>query len=148
MRTAADGLLWSPRAVLRWGTAVGVGTVGLVGSWYAVSGRATWAEQVAPMNVGLVAVLVVFAAGASLLMDGRRTIGVRRIALLGEPAPLPSWAAQAAAPTHGLTGFVAGPGLRHYHRADCTLAAGKPFSSASREVHEAAGHTRCGVCQP
>jgi hypothetical protein len=131
---------------------VALSGVVLLGAWYSVAGKATWDDQVIGINLGVAALVVANAAGFLFLMAGRRAVGVRRMALLGDPAPelvvpYPSQPAHdlLAAPADAL---VAGEGLTHYHRADCPMAVHKSFVAASRSEHERSGHAACGVCRP
>jgi hypothetical protein len=145
-------MLWTPRDVSRWGSVVALSGVVLLGAWYSVGGKATWEDQVVGMNVGLAALVASNAAGVLFLVAGRRAVGVRRMQLLGDPAPerlMPDQTHAAhdllSAPADAL---VAGAGLTHYHRADCPMAVHKAFVAATRSEHEGSGHTACGVCRP
>jgi len=140
-------LLWTPQILSRWGAAVSLGLIGLVYSWYSVAGKASWDDQVAPLNVGVLSVVLTYGAGISLLLGGRRSVGIRRVALLGEPPVVAAGAPVVKQAAHS-DSLVSGPGLRRFHRADCSMAAGKHFASATRAEHETAGRTGCGVCRP
>lgn len=149
---ATPRMLWSPRDVSRWGAVVCLSAVVLLGAWYSVSGKDNWDSQVLSLNVGLAAVIAANAAGVLLLLAGRRAVGVRRMALLGDPPPqlLVPYPTE---PLHDLLtapadALVAGRGLTHFHRADCPMAAHKSFAPATRSEHERAGLTACGVCRP
>jgi uncharacterized membrane protein (UPF0136 family) len=149
---AAQHMLWTPRDVSRWGSVVALSGVVLVGAWYSVAGKATWDDQVVGMNVGLAALVASNAAGVLFLIAGRRAVGVRRMALLGDPAPELVVPRQSQ-PAHDLLtapadALVAGDGLTHYHRADCPMAVHKSFVAATRSEHERSGHAACGVCRP
>jgi hypothetical protein len=92
--------------------------------------------------------VVVFAeaAGALLLLAGRRAVSRRRMAVLADipevrRAGLPSEQAIG-------TGLIGGDGLRHFHRVSCQLAEGRNWPIASREQHEQDGRIACGVCRP
>ena len=147
---AQQGLLWTPRDVSRWGAVVSLAGVVLLGSWYSVAGKATWHDQVLSMNVGIAALVAANGAGIMLLLSGRRAIGVRRVALLGDPAPVRVVPYPVEPDPGAVRGdeLVGGEGLTHYHRGDCPMAAGKPFLAASRDVHERSGRAACGVCRP
>jgi hypothetical protein len=45
-------------------------------------------------------------------------------------------------------GLVATGDMRHFHRSDCPIAAGRGWSAEPRRSHEAVGRTPCGICQP
>lgn len=145
-------LLWTPQALSRWAAVVALSAIGLLGSWYAIGGEATWNDQVPAMNVGIACAVVANAAGIFLLLAGRRAIGIRRVVLLGEPpvlaVPYPRDPMDLPAPTGEVAALVGGAGLKHFHRADCTLAAAKSFPSASRSEHQSDGRIPCGVCRP
>ena len=149
---AEHRMLWTPRDVSRWGAVVALSGVVLLGAWYDVAGKATWDDQVVGMNVGLAALVASNAAGVLFLIAGRRAVGVRRMALLGDPAPEVLVPTQPH-PAHDLLtapadALVAGEGLTHYHRADCPMAVHKSFVAAPRSEHERTGHAACGVCRP
>jgi uncharacterized membrane protein (UPF0136 family) len=149
---AAQRMLWTPRDVSRCGSVVALSGVVLAGAWFSVAGKANWDDQVIGMNVGIVALVASNAAGVLFLLSGRRAVGVRRMALLGDPAPVAVVPAQTQ-PAHDLLhapvdALVAGEGLAHFHRADCPLAVHKSFIAATRSEHERSGHAACGVCRP
>jgi hypothetical protein len=85
-----------------------------------------------------------------LLAAGRRSIGMRRRALLGEPARVSSVRAAAPAfvPLSADDAFVGDPKLTMYHRPECALAAGRSWTAMPRAAHESAGRTACLVCRP
>jgi hypothetical protein len=144
------GLLWTPQALSRWASVVLISAIVLTGSWYVTAGKSVWEDQVPALNLGIAAAVAANVAGILLLVSGRRAIGVRRVALLGEPVlaavPYPrDGAADVAAPSEDL---VAGDGLLHYHRADCPMARSKSFTAATRSEHERLGRAACGVCRP
>jgi hypothetical protein len=143
-------MLWSVQALSRWGAVVTLSLIGLMASWFSISGKATWNDQLPAMNAGILSFVASGGAGMFLLLSGRRAVGVRRITLLGEApllvTPYPDHNAPAAA-TGALT-LVAGPGLARFHRSDCAMATSKHFQTASRTEHEREGRTACGVCRP
>lgn len=144
-------LIWTLPSLIQWGATVAVCAIVWMGSWYDVSGKADFAKQVPAMNVGIIALVVSSAASIGLLLAGRRAIGLRRQALLGEPGAEPSQASTAviAVPApRTSTELVGGPGLSHYHRVDCSMALGRGWPAASATVHAKEGRTACGVCQP
>lgn len=151
---ATSSLLWSPLALLRWGGILVVALVVLVTCWYNISGKANWNDQVNTMNVAIASLVVAQAAGIGLLLAGRRTIGLRRVALLGEAAADYVPAGQAAVGTTdiapiGVSAVLVGEaGRTHYHRADCAMAAGRNWPAGSELELQRAGLTPCGVCRP
>jgi hypothetical protein len=46
------------------------------------------------------------------------------------------------------TAFGTVRGMRHYHRPDCRLLAGKQVQFESPDAHAAAGRLPCGICAP
>jgi len=44
--------------------------------------------------------------------------------------------------------LMAADGMRHFHRPDCPIAAGRNWAPLPRVTHERAGRTACGICQP
>jgi hypothetical protein len=102
------------------------------------------------MNVAIISLVVASAASIGLLLAGRRAIGLRRQALLGEPAvaaPVAVHVSEQPAP-HLAAALVGGAGLLHFHRADCAMAVGRGWAAASAVQHGRAGRTACGVCRP
>jgi hypothetical protein len=144
-------LLWTSRLLGRWGIVLGATGVGCFVAWYLDGGENNWHDQVAPLNLALVCLVVASAANVGLVIAGRRAVGARRRALLGEPAVGSSGPTRVRAlgdsrPSSPL--LVGDAGLKHYHRADCSLAADRGWPALSRSEHEAAGRTPCGVCRP
>jgi len=151
--SAPSSFLWSPLALFRWGGIVLVALVVIVSCWYTISGKDNWNDQVASMNLALASLVVAQAAGIGLLLAGRRVIGLRRVALLGEASEdyVPaSAAASAAGPVAAASSvvLVGEAGRAHYHRADCPMAAGRNWPEASELELQRAGLTPCGVCRP
>ncbi len=161
---APRGALWSAEDLLRWALATGVGGIVIAVSWYVCAGDASFYRQVGPLDAAVAGAVVSGLGNAMWLLRGRRRLGERRRALLGDPVlALDAGAAgvvrrvsssnlERAAPV-GPAGaeaeiFVAGDGLLRFHRSDCDLAAGRSWGSATREQHEDAGRLPCGVCRP
>lgn len=108
--------------------------------WYEVSDRAAMADQIPPMNLAVVGVLIIGAGQASWFLAGRRAVGLRRRALLGAEAK------------PGVTAKVS-PDLfagteRFFHRLDCAMVSDRAWTPTPRAAHEAQGRTACGVCAP
>jgi hypothetical protein len=145
-------LLWTPLALLRWSGILVVALVVIVSGWFNISGKDNWNDQVAAMNLAIASLVVAQAAGIGLLLAGRRTIGLRRIALLGEASEdyVPAGQAAVGVPSAGSTSvvLVGEAGRTHYHRADCAMAAGRDWPQASELDLQRAGLTPCGVCRP
>jgi hypothetical protein len=144
-------LIWSLESLLRWGLTIVAAGVVLVGSWFNASGKNDWNDQVTAVDIAIIAVVVASASSIGLLINGRRRIGLRREALLGDPGT--SAAAPAAVvadiPTQrSSSALVGGPGLLHFHRADCSMAVGRGWPEASAAEHARDGRSACGVCRP
>ncbi|HVW32800.1 MAG TPA: hypothetical protein VHL53_09710 [Acidimicrobiia bacterium] len=135
---------WDRSDVLRWSVAVLVGGSACAAAWWLASGRLRLDEQVPYASVAVAGLLVAGYAHLSWLLRGRRAIGLRRLALLGEPVRRTSPVA-AAGRTAGPV-FVAVPGRTRYHRVDCPLVDGRATVAGARSVHEAAQRRPCGIC--
>lgn len=116
-----------------------IGT-GMVGS------ETVYDDQVPGINLAIVGVVLANAAGALLLLAGRRSVTTRRVAVLGQ-VPAVREAVLVSAPA-GSNHLVGGEGLIHFHRADCVMATGRVWPELDRSAHEGAGRTACGVCKP
>lgn len=146
-----SSLLWPVDLVSKWAALVAVSALLLVGAWYAAAGESVWEDQRTAMSVGIGAFVFFAFVSLNLLLAGRRSIGLRRLRLLGELAPVAAGAAPAAAVLSSAPAsdvLVGSSGLTRFHRADCPLAAGKDYPQASRSEHAAAGRMGCGVCRP
>jgi hypothetical protein len=138
---------WRPEELSRWLVMSGVALALCVTAWYLAAGDAKVTDQVGPLNLAIVALLVATSANVSLIQAGRKATGERRRALLGDarhPATDHATGGDAVVPVSDvLTGTV---GLRYFHRSDCPLARGRAWPPASREDHEDAGRLPCAVC--
>lgn len=120
---------------------IAIGAILWAIGWYQVSDRAAMDDQIAPMNLAVIGVLIIGAGQASWFLTGRRAVGARRRALLGSQAKPP----RVALPVED--DRFAGR-ERFYHRLDCALVADRGWVPTSRSAQEAAGRVRCGVCVP
>jgi hypothetical protein len=110
--------------------------------WFQVSGRASMDEQLAPLNLGILGLVVAGVGYTRWFLTGRRAVGERCRFLLGTAArPSPAVPRDAGADCF----FGA---ERFYHRADCFLLANRGWAAASRAAHVEAGRIPCGVCKP
>jgi hypothetical protein len=130
-----------------WALLSGIGVALLVAGWVSVRNESVYADQVVGINMAVAGVLVAGAGAIPMLLAGRRAVGVRRLAVLGDLRGMPD-RASAVASGAASQNLVAGVGLRRFHRAGCTLAQGRNWSAASRSEHERAGRIACGVCRP
>ena len=131
-----------------WALLSGIGVALLVAGWIQVRTESVYAEQVAGINMAIVGVIAIGAGAIPMLLAGRRAVGVRRLALLGDLRGMPVRASAGASAGSISQNLVGGEGLRHFHRAGCTMAQGRNWSAASRPEHERAGRVACGVCRP
>ena len=131
-----------------WALLSGIGVALLVAGWIQVRTESVYAEQVAGINMAIVGVIAIGAGAIPMLLAGRRAVGVRRLALLGDLRGMPVRASAGASAGSISQNLVGGEGLRRFHRAGCTMAQGRNWSAASRQEHERAGRVACGVCRP
>lgn len=139
------------RPVLGW-LLVAAGALALFLGWYGVSGQALTAKQLPYLvsgglsGIGLIVVAGVFLATDDVRRQLQRLDAFERkiddlYGLFIESGATPG----EAEPTE----FVALPGGASFHRADCTLVAGKP---SARRLTSAAASERglrpCRLCEP
>jgi hypothetical protein len=128
-----------------------VAGVTVVAAWFNASGKKNWNDQVPAADVAIIAVVVSSAACIGLLINGRRQVGLRREALLGDPGVTPAAPAAAVVDLprpRSATALVGGPDLLHFHRPDCAMAVGRGWAEATSAQHAKAGRAACGVCRP
>lgn len=133
---------WSRLDALRSALLIAVGAVLWLLGWHWVSGRPAMHDQIVPLNLAIVGLVLAGAGQAAWFLTGRRAVRRLRDALLGtsvKPA-LHSLA-------HAHRDLVAG-GERFFHRLDCALLTGRHWSPQTRESQMAAGRVPCGVCTP
>ena len=131
-----------------WALLSGIGVALPVAGWIQVRTESVYAEQVTGINMAIVGVIAIGAGAIPMLLAGRRAVGVRRLALLGDLRGMPVRASAGASAGSISQNLVGGEGLRHFHRVGCTMAQGRNWSAASRQEHERAGRVACGVCRP
>jgi hypothetical protein len=112
-----------------------------------VRNETVYDDQVPGINLAIVGAVVANAAGVLLLLAGRRSVAARRVAVLGAVPPAQDQRLSITAPASSAH-LVGGEGLTHFHRADCTMAAGRNWPEFDRSAHERAGRIACGVCKP
>ena len=139
---------WPEHALILWALLSGIGVALLVAGWIQVRNESVYTDQVAGINMALAGVLLAGAGAIPMLFAGRRAVGVRRMAVLGDLRGMPVRAFARASDDSTSQNLVSGEGLRRFHRAGCTLAQGRNWSAASRSEHERAGRVACGVCRP
>jgi hypothetical protein len=134
--------------LILWALLSGIGVTLVLAGWLQVRNESVYADQATGINMAIAGVIAAGGAALPMLLTGRRAVGVRRLALLGDLRGMPVRASARATGDATSQNLVAGEGLRRFHRAGCTLAQGRNWSAASREEHERAGRVACGVCQP
>ena len=139
---------WPEATLILWALLSGVGSALLVAGWVLVRNESVYAAQAAGINMAIAGVVAAGAGAISMLLGGRRAVAVRRLAVLGDLRGLPVRASGRPSVDSTSQNLVGGEGLRHFHRAGCTMAQGRNWSAASRQEHERAGRVACGVCQP
>ncbi len=141
--------MWSVRAHLVHGMLTALGAVLFLAGTTVVANEKVYADQEPGLAVATVGVVLGGAAGLLLLVHGRRRVAVRRDQLLS-PVPAAPGVTGAAARTRSAdpAGFVAGEGLVHFHRRECSMAQGRGWPVSDRAGHERAGRRPCGVCRP
>lgn len=137
--------LWGGAAVRRTAllSLVGAG-VWFIG-WYQVAGEATTANQIGPMNIAILGVILAGAGQLGWILEGRRAVGRMRRELLGDARPVPAAEVLAVSSEPDLR-LIAG--TRFYHRPNCAMVTSADTTSGVRSVHEAADRIPCGVCAP
>jgi hypothetical protein len=139
---------WPDHSLILWALLSGIGGALLVAGWIQVRNESVYAAQVPGINMAIVGAIAVGAGAIPMLLAGRRAVGVRRLALLGDLRGMPVRASAGAFGDPTSQSLVGGEGLRRFHRAGCALAQGRNWSAASRQEHERAGRVACGVCRP
>ena len=143
---------WSVEDLLRWLLLFGAGAVMCVVGWYLSAGDTRFGSQIGPLDLAVSGTVLASIGHSVWLLRGRRTIGERRLRLLGDAEGrrlLSSSDRESPVDLSDETEvLVAGDGMSHFHREYCSMAAGRAWSRAAREVFVAAGKTPCGVCRP
>lgn len=133
---------WSRGDVQRAAVLIALGCVVWAIGWYRVAGRGGFSDQIAPLNVAVLGVLLAGAGQLSWFHRGRRAVDTRRRVLLGDDATPALTPVQVV----DLDSFVGSERL--YHRAECPMAADRDWPATSRAEQETAGRVPCGWCEP
>ena len=137
---------WDTGALVRLIVIVAIGAVLCAVAWTGASGHAEFKDQKGWVAVGVAGFLVAVAGQSLWLKQGRRAVAAHAAQLMGQAAALAPAASGPAAVTAGSDRLVAADGMRHFHRPDCPIAAGRGWAPVARRVHESAGRTPCGIC--
>lgn len=154
----ADANPWSARDLVVCGGLAALGLLGLLVTWFGVSGQSTYQAQ-RPWFVGAAASTAVAAlGGVTWLSAGLREVH-RHQALAGyrlsDDLGLPTVSTDAdtrgeeepGVPTRR-GGLVTAAGMTRTHTPACPLAAGKELQVLTSGEAADRGLTACGVCQP
>ena len=151
------------RLAFPWGIESGVRSIlltlasgfGLIITWYGVSGRGVFQDQIPWLSAGIVILMVSLFGQGTLIVRGRRALGERRSQLLAD-----SLASVEIAP-RAMTGgsldtrsfaisdierVVVVDGLNLFHRAGCPMLSGRATTTLTRHAARAAGLDPCGIC--
>ena len=151
MRSTASSRVthpWPEQALILWALLSGIGVALVAAGWVLVRNESTYADQVAGINMAVAGVVVAGASAIPMLLGGRRAVRVRRLEVLCDLRGMPARASAVTSAASNSQNLVGGEGLRHFHRAGCTMAQGRNWIPESRRDHERAGRVACGVCQP
>ena len=96
---------------------------------------------------GILALLLAGAGWATWVLIGSRALRDRQRAFVAEAAPLVE-SASTPFVVDGVVLLVSGPGMTHYHRADCVFAQDRPVAAAKRAAHVRNGLAACRICAP
>ena len=138
---------WQVAHLLVWYVGAGAGLVVILVAWWGASGTTRVPALVTWVNVGVAGLVVSGLANLVWLLEGRRAVGERRYAVLGDPdvSALTQRPAAGSAADEPLV--AAGP-MTRYHRTGCPAVSGKQVSAAARDDHESVGRSPCGICRP
>lgn len=144
-------LPWEAAHLFRVCAALVGAAVALLVSWWGVSGTARMSTQIAWVNLGVAALILIAATMGMWLLAGRREVGRLQAsitasleAVLVDRVRAPSVAS--APDPADKDALVSGVGMTLYHRPTCQLVAGKPVTVATRRSHEVARRRPCRVC--
>jgi hypothetical protein len=139
---------WPEQALILWALLSGIGVALVAAGWVLVRNESMYSDQVAGINMAVAGVLAAGAGAIPMLLAGRRAVGVRRLAVLGDLRGMPARTSAVTSYASASQNLVGGEGLRRFHRGGCTLAQGRNWSAATRSEHERPGRIPCGVCRP
>lgn len=117
-------------------------------AWNGAATRSRLEDQTAWIALGVAGFLVAAIAQVVWLRQGRRAVAAYGAQVQASVASLIQDRIAVPAQPGWAGGLVAAEGMRHFHRPDCPIAAGRPWPPEPRRIHEAAGRTPCGICAP
>ena len=139
---------WSRGHFVRLAVIVGLGGVACGLAWNGASTRFRLEDQTPWIVLGVAGFLVAAIAQVLFLRQGRRAVAVYGAQVQGSVAALIQDRIATPAQLGSVTGLVAAEGMAHFHRPECPIVAGRRWLPESRQVHETAGRTPCGICRP
>ena len=139
---------WSRGHFVRLAVIVAVGGLACALAWNGTATRSRLEDQTGWVAIGVTGLLVAAVAQLVWLRQGRRAVAAYGAAVQASVASLVHDRVAAPAQAGSAGGLVAAEGMAHFHRPECPIAAGRPWPPEPRRVHEAAGRTPCGICQP
>ena len=147
-RPAAGRAPWSNGDLVRLVAVVAAGGVLCAVAWTGASGHAELKDQTGWVAVGVTGFLLAVAGQGLWLVRGRRAVTAHATRVMTAAAALSPARVGPVGVADGGDRLVAAEGMRHFHRVGCPIAAGRNWTPVTRPVHEAAGRTACGICQP
>ncbi len=139
---------WQVAHLLVWYVGAAAGLVVILVAWWGASGTTRLPTLITWVDVAVVGVVVSGMANLVWLLEGRRAVGERRYAVLGDPDLTAGAAQRTVADLGGELSLVAAEAMTRYHRAACPAVAGRHVAAASRDDHESVGRSPCGICRP
>jgi hypothetical protein len=136
--------------------------IGLIVTWYGVSGEGVFQDQIPWLSAGIVILMVSLYGQATLILRGRRAIGERRGRLICdslltlEPVLATGGASRtlstSTAPTTStstvadIERVVIVDGLTLFHAPDCPMITGRDVRVVTKHAAGTAGLEPCGIC--
>jgi uncharacterized protein (DUF2237 family) len=143
-----DNGVWRTRDRSLLGGGLALGLAAVVIAWYRSGRTADGGQQLAWLEIGVVAVVTTAFTAALWIRSGRRAVCRRRARVLGELAVGAEVAVAAPSGDAEAALLLATPRGGRYHRASCALVAGRVALPAEPDAHRAAGRVACEVCRP
>jgi hypothetical protein len=137
--------LWARRDVVQLVVLAAVGVVLMGVAWYLSGDGQPLDRQIHRIDLAAGGLLIGVVGGGLYLLRGLRAVAARKAAVkaLGERrvaarAPVAAMAAGGE--------LVSGADMTRYHRAGCSLVAGKAVAAAGAAEHIQSGRRPCGLC--
>ena len=138
--------LWSRADLVRLTIGIATGGAVVAVAWNGAATRSQLDDQTGFVILGVAGFLVAVLAQSVWLKRGRRAVGAYATTIQASVAALVEQ--PSVTPMREAEGLVATGDMRHFHRPDCPIAAGRGWSAEPRRSHEATGRTPCGICTP